>query len=179
MIQDTVHLLIVDQAALPGPCELCADSRDPLSAIVIIEHTRGGQVRFAACARCTRAARRLASAVGGSGPGASAVIDAVVDAPPGPMPTAPPVSTPPSRAHLILESEHRVCDAAATPYIVRVYGTERTDGTWIGWLEFVAQGAARVLRTERETTQSNREGLGYWAAGLEPAYFEGAFARAR
>ena len=35
-----------------------------------------------------------------------------------------------------------------------------------------------VRRSGRETTQSNREHLAYWATGLEPTYFEGAFSRA-
>ena len=63
-------------------------------------------------------------------------------------------------------------------YRARCYGRERRDGTWIGWLEFVAVGADRTLRTERETTQSSREHVWYWATGLEPYYLQGAFARA-
>jgi hypothetical protein len=60
-----------------------------------------------------------------------------------------------------------------------VRGRARADGTWEGWIEFVAVGAAIVLRTDQETTQSNREGVAYWASGLGTAYLEGAFARAR
>jgi hypothetical protein len=71
-----------------------------------------------------------------------------------------------------------VTTADGTRYVVRVYGQPRTDGTWVGWLEFVAVGAARVLRTGTETTQPNRAALAYWASGLEPTYLEGAFARA-
>jgi hypothetical protein len=59
-----------------------------------------------------------------------------------------------------------------------VYGRQRLDGTWEGWLEFVAVGAAVSLRTEQETTQSSQQGVAYWASGLEPSYLEGAFARA-
>jgi hypothetical protein len=51
-------------------------------------------------------------------------------------------------------------------------------GTWGAWIEFLSQDGARVLRTDRETTQSNLEGVAYWATGLEPVYFEGAFHRA-
>ena len=36
-----------------------------------------------------------------------------------------------------------------------------------------------ILRTGRETTQPDRRALEYWASGLEPLYFEGAFERAR
>ena len=41
------------------------------------------------------------------------------------------------------------------------------------------EGDGPVLRTERETSQSSRGALETWALGLEPAYFEGAFSRAR
>jgi hypothetical protein len=62
-------------------------------------------------------------------------------------------------------------------YSVTVLGQERSDGTWIGWLVFAApDGATR--RTPRETSQSNREHLAYWATGLQVSYLEGAFARA-
>jgi hypothetical protein len=62
-------------------------------------------------------------------------------------------------------------------YTVAAHGQERSDGTWIGWLVFTpSQGAP--LRTRRETTQASREGLAYWATGLEPVYLEGAFSRA-
>src|SRR6266540_1567301 len=86
-------------------------------------------------------------------------------------PLAPP--------EFIHEYAQRLSDADGTEYVVRVYGQPRRDGTWIGWLEFVATGTATVLRTDRETTQSSRDELAYWATGLEPTYFEGAFGRAR
>jgi len=70
-------------------------------------------------------------------------------------------------------------DSAGIHYVVRVLGRERIHGTWEGWLEFVALGAPIVLTTRVETTQSNREALAYWATGLEPAYLQGAFARAQ
>jgi hypothetical protein len=62
-------------------------------------------------------------------------------------------------------------------YTVTVWGQERTDGTWIGWLVFAAPDAAS-RPTPRETSQSNREHLAYWATGLQVSYLEGAFARA-
>ena len=64
-------------------------------------------------------------------------------------------------------------------YLILTYGQAREDGTWEGWLEFHPQGGiGPVLRTERETSQPNREALAYWASGLERVYFEGALARA-
>jgi hypothetical protein len=67
-----------------------------------------------------------------------------------------------------------------TTYIVRIYGRERPDGTWEGWLEFhPTENHKSVLRTEQETSQPNRTAVEYWASGLEPIYLEGAFARAQ
>jgi hypothetical protein len=65
-----------------------------------------------------------------------------------------------------------------TRYVARVYGQPREDGTWEGWLEFSNPLTGVVLRTDRETTQSNFEHLTYWATGLEPTYLEGAILRA-
>ena len=65
-------------------------------------------------------------------------------------------------------------------FVAHVFGAERTDGTWEGWLEFVPVAGTRpILRTERETTQPNRGAIAYWADGLEPVYLEGAFNRAQ
>jgi hypothetical protein len=41
-----------------------------------------------------------------------------------------------------------------------------------------AHNGGPALRTGRETTQPNRDAVAYWASGLEPVYFEGAFVRA-
>ncbi len=82
-------------------------------------------------------------------------------------------------AELLQEYAHMI-DADGTTYIIRTYGEERTDGTWIGWLEFHPTDETEpVLRTEQETSQPNLTALEYWATGLEPVYFDGAFERAR
>ena len=66
-----------------------------------------------------------------------------------------------------------------TTYIVVSFGEERLDGTWIGWLEFRPTDPDKpTLRTDQETSQPNRTAVEYWATGLEPVYFEGAFERA-
>ena len=87
-------------------------------------------------------------------------------------------------AELIQRYENRVEDDAGASYEVCVYGAAREDGTWEGWIEFrpaagAGGGGGSARRTERETSQPNREALRYWASGLEPIYLEGAFARAR
>ena len=87
----------------------------------------------------------------------------------------PRVATP----ELIYEYGHPVVRPNGAPYVARVYGVPRRDGTWVGWLAFLSPDTAIVLRTERETTQPNRLCLTYWATGLESVYFEGALDRAR
>jgi hypothetical protein len=79
---------------------------------------------------------------------------------------------------LLLTPQHISLRAEGTLWVPLVYGRERADGTWEGWVEFRAVDGGLARATDRETTQSNREALEYWAGGLEPVYFEGAFARA-
>ena len=82
-------------------------------------------------------------------------------------------------AELLLVYATVVAGPDDTTYIVRSYGEERRDGTWIGWLEFSPTDTTKPsLRTGQETSQPNRTSLEYWATGLEPIYFEGAFERA-
>jgi len=83
-------------------------------------------------------------------------------------------------AALIHEHSTRVKGADGTRYVVRIYGQERTDGTWEGWLEFHPTDERKsVLRTEQETSQPDRNAVEYWASGLDSVYIEGAFARAQ
>lgn len=71
-------------------------------------------------------------------------------------------------------------DEKGISYTVMACGEMTAGGTWEGWLEFhPADKGKPTLRTGRETTQPDRAALEYWASGLEPLYFEGAFARAR
>ena len=63
-------------------------------------------------------------------------------------------------------------------WVVEVWGQSLADGRWEGWLVFVPADGSPPLATPRETTQSNRTALEYWATGLAATYLEGAFARA-
>jgi hypothetical protein len=82
-------------------------------------------------------------------------------------------------AELLQEYATTVTDRDSTIYTVRSYGEERVDGTWIGWIEFDPDDPLKpTLLTDQETSQPNRTAVEYWATGLEPVYFEGAFARA-
>jgi len=83
-------------------------------------------------------------------------------------------------AELIHEYSTHVRSSQGARFVPRTYGEQRSDGTWIGWLEFVPTSHhVPTLRTDRETSQPNRQALEYWASGLEPVYLEGAFARAQ
>jgi hypothetical protein len=156
-------------------CELCTEQSVTPTTTIVITHPRGGMVQLGACDWCIRAIRRLAAVSGGQ---ATFVITEASGLPPSASRSAPPArSTAP--AVLIRELTQELEDSAGTLYIVRVFGRERIDGTWEGFLEFVAVGAAIVLQTGTETTQSNREDLVYWASGLNTGYLQGAFQRAR
>jgi hypothetical protein len=78
--------------------------------------------------------------------------------------------------HLVHEYKDKVIGDDGRRYGVSAYASERPDGTWVGWLEFDADGI--VLRTGRETTQPEFHALEYWAEGIEPIYLEGALVRA-
>lgn len=67
-----------------------------------------------------------------------------------------------------------------TEYIAQACGGAAGDGTrrWHGWIEFLPTDGGAPIRTDRETTQSNRASTEYWATGLGPAYLVGALQRA-
>jgi len=58
-----------------------------------------------------------------------------------------------------------------------VYAVQQ-GSTWAGWLEFASATEGKVVRTDRETTQSSVAAVAYWASGLETLYIECALARA-
>ena len=72
----------------------------------------------------------------------------------------------------VLESLDAKC------YRASAIGRIRSDGMWAGWIEFVDLAEDERLRTGIETMQSNERAFRYWAAGVGPAYLEGAFRRA-
>ena len=71
-----------------------------------------------------------------------------------------------------------VRDPEGRGYVASVHSLERIDGTWETWLEFRGLGRDVTLRTNRESEQSNRRGVLYWASGLQPSYLDGALLRA-
>jgi len=81
---------------------------------------------------------------------------------------------------LLQEYSAEVVGPDGATYVVRSYGEERADGTWTGWLEFdPVDGRKPSRKTSQETSQPNLKAIEYWATGLEPIYFEGAFERAQ
>src|SRR2546430_7870349 len=81
--------------------------------------------------------------------------------------------------HLIHRHKARVKAPDGTEYCAHTYGDSRPDGTWSGWIEFVAaNGRGAVLSTDQETSQPDRKAVEYWAGGLEPVYLQGALRRA-
>ena len=83
-------------------------------------------------------------------------------------------------AEMIQQYTNHFQDENGVTYTVMARGEESVSGTWEGWLEFhPIDKAMPVWVTGRETTQPKRSALEYWASGLEPLYFEGAFERAQ
>ena len=178
MARDSAWLTIATATPTTGPCDLCAAEAARLESRVTVRHARGGAAQFTACAACTRAMRRIAAAVGSDaavtdvaatrGPTGDASVDEITHRPPAVQ-----------HAELLAELTERFTSGGGVPYQVRIWGGPRAERTWAGWLEFASADGTDVRRTGQETTQPDREQVLYWATGLGPAYFEGAFARAR
>jgi len=174
--------VILSIVQVPGRiygCELCSAEPEPLRAAVLVRHARGGAIQFAACERCASAIRRVIAVAGGAnanGPAHVAVdpdVDVAYASASRVSPSADLMGEP-----VVLHEYADVFQAEdGQSYLVRIYGQGRTDGTWIGWLVFVATDGSASRRTAQETSQSSRHHAAYWAMGLEPTYFAGAFKR--
>lgn len=82
-------------------------------------------------------------------------------------------------AEVLVDFDAALSGPGAQEYRPRVCGRLMPDGRlWEGWIEFVPLGGGPVLRTGRETEQSNRASLEGWASRLTTAYLEGALHRA-
>jgi hypothetical protein len=178
MLTDPVSLSLAPVSARLDTCELCATGPESLRSWIVVRHARGGTVQLAACDRCAAAVRRIIDITSGASPAGPAQVATRTDAPRATasveLAAVDLVGTP----ALIHKFADPFVGEDGTPYTVMAYGQGRSDGTWIGWLEFVGRGGQTLRRSGRETTQSNREHLVYWATGLQPTYFEGAFSRA-
>jgi hypothetical protein len=179
MIRDSVWLQVSEKVPMIGICELCARDNVLLDSSVTVQHLRGGTLQFVACETCTRAMHRIAAAIGSEGQVAGTIMHELSEAPmekpvSGSHPRPSVLST-----ELFLEVEDCIMAHDGRQYRARVYGGPKTDGMWSAWVEFVAVGTEEARRTGQETTQGSRADLVHWASSLGPAFFEGAFARAR
>jgi hypothetical protein len=178
VLSDPVTLSIALVPVRVHGCEMCSAEPEPIRSAVLVRHARGGAIQFAACERCASAIRRVIAVAGGASSNGPARI------------AIEPEVTYASGSHAV-----RFLDVVGEPvvlheytdvfraedeqsYLVRIYGQGRTDGTWIGWLVFVAVDGSDSRTTGQETSQSSRHHVAYWAMGLEPSYFAGAFRRA-
>ena len=171
MAQDFSTIMLAAQPAVLGACGLCARPAGPLPAVVAVTHGGGPAAQFDVCESCERALRRLEAVT----PGYARFATGVVASEPAPV---TPVVEEVGPVVPLLELTQAIQDGDGALYAPVVVGTQRGDGTWAGWLEFREIGGARVLRTNRETTQPNRGAVEYWATGLQAAYLQGAFQRA-
>jgi hypothetical protein len=179
VLSDPVILSIVQVPGRVHGCELCSAEPELIRAAVLVRHARGGAVQFAACERCASAIRRVIAVAGGAsanGPAHVAVdpdVDLAYASASRESPSTDVVGEP-----VVLHEYADVFQAEDEhPYLVRIYGQGRVDGTWIGWLVFAATDGGGSRRTGQETSQSSRHHTAYWAMGLEPTYFAGAFKR--
>jgi hypothetical protein len=63
-------------------------------------------------------------------------------------------------------------------YVAQAYMAKQPGGLWEAWLAFFSLRTGAVLTTDRETTQSTRQHVLYWATGLGRTYLQGALERA-
>lgn len=63
-------------------------------------------------------------------------------------------------------------------YAVRVYAGRRPRGLWEACFVFIPLSGGNPLVTDRETTQSKRQDVVYWAGGISRLYLQGAVSRA-
>ena len=81
---------------------------------------------------------------------------------------------------LLVKFDEPISDPLGAMYFAQAVGTQREDGLWEGWLEFIGanETARSICSSGRETTQPNRTDLEYWAQGLTRVYLQGALVRA-
>jgi len=80
-------------------------------------------------------------------------------------------------AEVLVQFQEPLSASGVARYVARVCGRPAPDSGWEGWIEFVPDDGSRVLRSQRETRQSDRDALLYWATGLTQIYLEGSLAR--
>jgi hypothetical protein len=88
------------------------------------------------------------------------------------------VKTVRSRIQFVRQYTTILRDPSGEPFVARTYMDRQPGGLWEAWLVFFSLRTGVALATDRETTQSKREHVLYWATGLGPTYLKGALERA-
>ena len=83
-----------------------------------------------------------------------------------------------SRIQFVRQYPAILSGPAGEPYVARAYMDRQPGGLWEAWLVFFSLRKGVAIATDRETTQSKREHVLYWATGLGPTYLKGALERA-
>lgn len=81
-------------------------------------------------------------------------------------------------AEVFVEFTEPVLAKDGRTFVARACGSELDTHLWQGWVEFLSTESGVAIRSNRETTQPNRQDTEYWATGLTPVYLEGALERA-
>src|SRR5262245_15720838 len=85
----------------------------------------------------------------------------------------------PSGIQLVREYAPPLRGSGGERYVARAYTARQPGrGLWEAWLVFFSLRTGAVLATDRETTQSARPHVLYWATGLGRTYLQGALQRA-
>ena len=93
--------------------------------------------------------------------------------------SAPPAGRArPSRVQFVRQYPTILRSPSGESYVARAYTDRQPGGLWEAWLVFFSLTSGAALATDRETTQSKREHVLYWATGLTPTYLQGALERA-
>jgi hypothetical protein len=179
MMRESVWLEISATPASAGACDLCAAAAVILVATATVKHRRGGTVQFSACERCARAVRRIIAAIGSDGQVDQAITQSQSVTAAEMSDSAPKARSNVAQAQLVFELSEQIVAPDGKHYVPQIFGGVKSDGMWAGWIEFLDLQTGKARRTRQETTQGSLEDLRYWATGLGPAFFEGAFARAR
>ncbi|HEX9941290.1 MAG TPA: hypothetical protein VGG03_04680 [Thermoanaerobaculia bacterium] len=80
-------------------------------------------------------------------------------------------------AETLLQFNEPLTGSDGKTYVARACGRPAPDSGWEGWIEFVPADGSPVLRSQRESRQSDRDALLYWATGLTQVYLEGSLQR--
>src|SRR5262245_9435873 len=84
-----------------------------------------------------------------------------------------------ARIQFVQHYTHVLASPTGERYVAQAYMDRQLGGLWEAWLVFFPLDTGSALVTDRETTQSTREHIIYWATGLAETYLLGALERAR